>query len=268
MDEQNPAEGERLNKYLALRLGISRREGDNYIDKKRVTINGQPVVLGARVLPGDVVEVDHKPLKDVAHTYLLFHKPVGYVSSRRSQGDAPTLYELLPKEYHSLKPVGRLDKNSSGLLILTNNGDFAYQMTHPKFYKVKIYEVQLDRPLEPLHQQMISDYGVQLEDGVSKLMIEKLVKPLDTSFSETSAALLGADGGSTANRREAVSEKDGGEKANTTMYRIIMSEGRNRQIRRTFSALGYTVTKLHRTNFGDYALGDMKPGNHKTIQIP
>src|SRR5690606_17489109 len=116
MTEQKSPEGDRLNKYLALRLGISRREADNYIDQKRATINGQHAILGARIMPGDTVEVDGKPLKEVAYTYLAFHKPVGYVSSRRAQGDAPTLYELLPKEYHSLKPVGRLDKDSSGLL--------------------------------------------------------------------------------------------------------------------------------------------------------
>ena len=231
MTEQSANNGDRLNKYLALRLGISRREADIYIDKKRVTINGQTVGLGARVTEGDKVEVDSKPLSDVSYTYLAFHKPVGYVSSRRAQGDAPTLYELLPSEFHHLKPVGRLDKNSSGLLLLTNDGDFAYHMTHPKFYKTKIYLVKLDRDLEPLHQQMISDYGVQLEDGVSKFNLERL--------SET-------------NRKE---------------WRITMSEGRNRQIRRTFKALGYAVTKLHRTNFGDYALGDIKPGKHEVIDI-
>lgn len=223
--------GERLNKYLALRLGISRREADIYIEAKRVKINNVVAQLGARVQDSDTVEVNGKPISDVAYIYLAFHKPAGYVSSRRSQGDAPTLYELLPKEFHNLKPVGRLDKNSSGLLLLTNDGDFAYHMTHPKFYKTKVYIVNLDHNLEPLHQQMISDYGVQLEDGISKFNLERL--------SET-------------NRKE---------------WRVTMSEGRNRQVRRTFKALGYTVTKLHRTNFGDYALGDINPGKLEVIDI-
>lgn len=232
MTERTPSGGDRLNKYLALQLGISRREADAYIAKGRVTINSNPAILGARITPEDLVKVDGKPLsEEVAFQYLLLHKPVGYVSSRRPQGDTPTLYALLPAEYHVLKPVGRLDKDSSGLLLLTNDGDFAYRMTHPRFYKIKIYEVQLDRPLEPLHQQMISDYGVQLEDGTSSFGLERL--------SET-------------DRKE---------------WRITMSEGRNRQIRRTFKALGYTVTKLHRTHFGDYSLGAISPGNYEVIDI-
>jgi 23S rRNA pseudouridine2605 synthase len=228
MSIHNAPEGDRLNKFLALHLGLSRREADAYIEKRKVTINGAIAMLGARVLPDDSVQVGGKEVGRTEFLYLALNKPVGYVCSRRAQGDNPTIYSLLPEQYHALKPVGRLDKDSSGLLLLTNDGDLAYQMTHPKFYKVKIYEVQLDHPLEPLHQQMISDYGVQLEDGISKFMIEKL-----------------------------------GEKA----YKITMSEGRNRQIRRTFAALGYTVTKLHRTHFGDYSLGDIGVGKYKVINI-
>lgn len=231
MKELSSSEGDRLNKYLALHLGISRREADIYIDKKRVAINGELATLGARVLAGDSVTVDGQPVGKVAFEYIALNKPVGYVSSRRAQGDVPTLYSLLPEKYHTLKPVGRLDKDSSGILLLTNDGDFAYQMTHPKFYKVKIYKVRLSGDLEPLHQQMISDYGVQLEDGTSKLSLERL---------------------SEDDRRE---------------WTVTMTEGRNRQIRRTFAALGYTVTKLHRTHFGDYALGDMPLGSYQHIKI-
>jgi 23S rRNA pseudouridine2605 synthase len=222
----------RLNKYLALQLGISRREADERIAKGQVTINGMQVSLGARVEPNDKVAVDGKEIKDQAqHTYLLFHKPVGYVCSRRAQGDNPTIYALLPKEYHHLKPVGRLDKDSSGLLLLSNDGDFAFRMTHPKFRKTKVYEVQLDHPLEPLHQQMISDYGIQLEDGTSKFIVQRL------------------------------------EDRRPTTYQITMSEGRNRQIRRTFAALGYEVTALHRTQFGAYDLQNIKAGTYKTVTI-
>ncbi len=231
MTIQDASRGDRLNKYLALHLGLSRREADLYIEKKRVSINGTTAKLGARVLPGDIIQVDGKSVSKATYKYLALNKPVGYVSSRRAQGETPTIYSLLPEEYHTLKPVGRLDKDSSGLLLLTNDGDFAFKMTHPKFYKVKRYEVRLSHDLEPLHQQMINDYGVQLEDGPSKLNLERA--------SET----------------------------NRTDWIIIMSEGRNRQIRRTFAALGYIVTKLHRTNFGDYSLGDMKPSEHKAVDI-
>lgn len=217
---------ERLNKHIALQLGISRREADNLIEYDHVRVNGEKVTLGGRYEEGDQITVKNRPLGEhMVFTYLAMHKPTGHVSSRRQQGDTPTIYSLLPEKYHHLKPVGRLDKDSSGILLLTNDGDFAYEMTHPKFYKTKVYEVSLDKPLAPLHQQHISDHGLQLEDGPSQLVLERVND----------------------------SRED---------WIVTMHEGRNRQIRRTFSALGYTVTKLHRTNFGRYALGDIQPGHY------
>jgi len=225
-------DSQRLNKYLALTLGISRREADDYIEKGSVTLNGEPAILGAHYEPGDKVQIEGKPLSDspTKLLYLALNKPVGYVCSRRAQGDSPTIYELLPKEYHHLKPVGRLDRNSSGLILLTNDGDFAYQMTHPKFYKTKVYYVKLDHDLEPLHQQMIADIGIQLEDGPSQLSLMKL-------------------------------EDD------ASQWEVTMSEGRNRQIRRTFTALGYTVRRLHRVTFGNYSLGDIPNGTFIEVDI-
>lgn len=222
----------RLNKHLALSLGISRREADNLIDKKSVKINDRIATLGARFNDGDVITVDGKKIADkTAYQYIALNKPVGYVCSRRQQGDHPTIYELLPVEYHNLKPVGRLDRDTSGLILLSNDGDFAYRMTHPSFNKTKIYNARLDRPLEPLHQQMISDYGINLEDGKSKLQLEKMTE---------------------------------GDSKN---WIITMHEGRNRQIRRTFGSLGYTIVKLHRTNFGNYSLDDIRPGKFKIVDI-
>lgn len=223
------AEPTRLNKYLALHLGISRREADELIEKGKVTVNGTVASLGSQVHDNDEVTVNGKTLGGTtAYRYVLFNKPVGYVCSRKAQGDNPTIYDLLPSDMASLKPVGRLDKDSSGLLILTNDGDFAHQMTHPSFRKVKIYEVSLDHPLEPLHQQMIADYGVEIGDGTSKLSLERVDD----------------------DRKDWV---------------VTMSEGRNRQIRRTFGALGYTVTALHRTNFGPYGLADLVSGKTRDI---
>lgn len=208
----------RLNKHLALQLGVSRREADDLIAADKVTVNGEVATLGARITSGDEVKVQGKEIEQSQKLeYILFNKPVGYVCSRKRQGDSPTIYELLPKNLHHLKPVGRLDKDSSGLLLLTNDGDFAHRMTHPSFQKTKTYEVELDIPLEPLHHQMLSDYGIQLEDGPSKLQLERM-------------------------------------NDERTTWRVMMHEGRNRQVRRTFAALGYTVTKLHRTHFGNYTL--------------
>lgn len=145
---------ERLNKYLAFHLGISRREADTLIEKGSVMVNGESAILGGRIEESQAVTVNGKTITEKqAYTYIALNKPIGYVSSRKQQGDNPTLYSLLPQKYHTLKPVGRLDKDSSGLLLLTDDGDFAYQMTHPKFYKVKTYNITLDTALQPLHQQ-------------------------------------------------------------------------------------------------------------------
>ena len=216
---------ERLNKLLAFHLGTSRRQADELIAKGEVSVNGDVAELGGRASSSDVISVNGKPLvQKTKYTYLVFHKPTGYVCSRRQQGSTPTIYSLLPTQYHSLKPIGRLDADSSGLLLLSDDGDFAFRMTHPKFRKLKSYLVTLNQDLQPLHQQMINDYGIQLEDGPSQLTLER---QHDDS------------------RRKWI---------------VQMSEGRNRQIRRTFSALGYTVTKLHRTQFGAYKLGSIDRG--------
>ena len=220
---------ERLNKYLAVQLGVSRREADELIADRHVRVNGEEATLGGRFEATDVITVKGKPLGEtVAYEYYALHKPIGYISSRRKQDEWPTLYELLPEALHHLKPVGRLDRDSSGLIILSNDGDFHYQMTHPKFYKTKMYEITLDLPLQPLHQQIINDHGIQLEDGPSQLILERVDDE----------------------RRKWI---------------VTMHEGRNRQIRRTFSALGYAVESLHRTQFGGYSIGDMTPGEYREV---
>ena len=220
----------RLNKFIALHAGLSRREADEMIRKGHVTINGQRAIMGGRVNFDDVVEVHGEKINNqTAFIYLMLNKPIGYVCSRRQQGDNPTIYDILPDQYHTLKPVGRLDRDSSGLILLTNDGDFAQQMTHPSYKKIKRYDVSLDKPLEPLHQQMISDFGVNLDDGTSQLTLER-------------------------------------QSDNRLDWTVTMSEGRNRQIRRTFAAIGYVVTKLHRSNFGLYNLGDLQPGNFAIVE--
>jgi len=225
----------RLNKFIASRLNVGRRAADDLITTGKVRLNGEAPALGARVFPGDDVIADGTRLAFTDtpdFTYLLLNKPVNYVCSRRQQGDTPTIYSLLPAQYQHLKPVGRLDKNSSGILLLTNDGDLAHQMTHPSFGKIKKYEVELDTPLQPLHRQMINDFGITLPDGPSKLHLERLQDGSDTAWS------------------------------------VTMHEGRNRQIRRTFAALGYEVTRLHRTNFGPLSLHELDGKPFKIIPKP
>ena len=221
----------RLNKFVALSLGVSRRKADELIEQGKILVNGDRAVLGRQISQSDTILHNSRELHIQPKKLILLHKPVGYLCSRASQGGVPTIYELLPKNLHHLKPVGRLDKDSSGLILLTNDGDFAHQMTHPSFYKIKRYLVTLDQPLQPLHRQMINDFGVQLPDGPSRLTLER--------------------------------QHDGDDRR----WIVQMSEGRNRQIRRTFAALGYTVTKLHRTDFGNYSLSGMKRGEFQESNL-
>ena len=216
----------RINKFIASATGLSRRSADDAIAAGRVLINGQPAQPGQLVAPGDTVKLDHQTVDRAAETQtILFNKPVGYVVSREGQG-SKTVYDLLPPELHHLKPVGRLDKDSSGLLVLTNDGQLAQELTHPKYQKTKIYEVSLDKPLGPEALTSLSQ-GVELDDGPSHLTVSPLDQPFKT-------------------------------------YKVTMQEGRNRQIRRTFAALGYNVTKLHRTHFDTFNLNKIpKPGAYQ-----
>jgi pseudouridine synthase len=224
----------RINKFLALATGLSRRAADDAIDRKRVSVNGRLAAPGGQVEAGAVVTLDGKvlSLREEATTIML-NKPGGYVVSRRGQG-SQTIYDLLPLEFHQLKPVGRLDKNSSGLLLLTNNGQLAQELTHPSFKKEKVYEVELNKPLDTTDKARV-EKGVMLDDGLSKFRLRRVEK---TSLPHSLFSVR-----------------------YSPTYEVRISEGRNRQIRRTFAALGYKVTHLHRTQFGDFKLRDLAPGS-------
>lgn len=220
-------EHERINKYVAHSTGLSRREADNLVALGKVKINGRPARIGELITPKkDQVTIDHQTItKKQRYSYLLLNKPVGYVCSRKKQGDNPTIYELLPRQYKHLKVAGRLDKDSSGLLLLTDDGDKIFELTHPKFGKNKVYHIGLNKPLIESDAAYINK-GLELEDGKSNLSVEKRKSKLPNT------------------------------------YTVRMSEGRNRQIRRTFKHLGYTVTHLERTRLGVYSLDEIKPGQY------
>jgi 23S rRNA pseudouridine2605 synthase len=200
---------------------MSRRQADEIIKAGKVKIDNRPAELTDRVGIKSIVTLDshNLKLKNNLQTIML-NKPVGYVCSRDGQG-SKTIYDLLPDSYHHLKPAGRLDKDSSGLILMTNDGDLANQLTHPRYEKQKVYVVSLDKPLSNLDCRRI-ETGVELEDGTSCFSIKSL---------PTRNSLL-----------------------------VTLKEGRNRQIRRTFEALGYQVEILHRNQLGPYSLNDLQLG--------
>ena len=217
----------RINRFIAASTGLSRRAADDYLAQGRVTVNGRMAGPGHRISVGDKVRLDGRPLSaPLPSQTIILHKPAGYVCSRRGQG-SQTVYRLLPPAWRHLKPVGRLDKDSSGLLLLSNDGQLAERLTHPRFQKTKIYLVTLDRHLDKEHLRRLAG-GVKLDDGLSRLY---------TSVYDVAKCC----------------------------YEVRLKEGRNRQIRRTFTALGLKVNGLHRTAFGPYELGDLPAGQCRPV---
>ena len=215
----------RINQFIARQTGVSRRQADKLINTGQITINGQKALIGQVVAQNDEVSLGDKPLNITATVTIMLNKPIGFVCSRRGQG-ARTVYELLPEEFNTLKTIGRLDKNSSGLILLSNDGKLAYELTHPSRQKNKKYIVELNAEMNKTDLKKLIK-GIMLDDGLSNF---KSVKNLDNNQLE-----------------------------------LWMGEGRNRQIRRTMAALGYKVVKLHRLQFGPYDLGRLAPGHYKQL---
>jgi pseudouridine synthase len=213
---------------VAQATGLSRRYSDKVINSGQVKINSGTAVIGQLVNAKDIVYLDGKLISlPVKYTTILVNKPVGYVCSRDGQG-SPTIYDLIPSEYQNLKHVGRLDKDSSGLVVLTSNGELAHELSHPSFGKIKKYSVELDRPLANMDKIEIETGRVALDNKASIMKIKNL-------------------------------KKDGRE------IEIELGEGRNRQIRRTFASVGYEVIKLRRDSFGPYSLSQI--GEKKYLEV-
>jgi 23S rRNA pseudouridine2605 synthase len=161
----------RINQFIAQATGLSRRGADAAIAGKQVLINGLVATLGQQVTDADQVSVNGVDVQLSANqTTLMLNKPPGYVVSRDGQGSR-TIYDLLPIELDTLKAIGRLDKNTSGLLLLTSDGQLANKLSHPRYAKTKIYEAMLDKPLLSEHKTAI-ETGVKLNDGVSRLALK------------------------------------------------------------------------------------------------
>ncbi len=219
----------RINKFIAQSLNISRRKAEELISSGQIKFNNKLAVLTDRVGESDIVYYKNKIIETPKLETILIklNKPLGYVCTHSAQGGDPTIFKLLPEMFSSLKIVGRLDKDTSGLVLLTNNGDLAHRLMHPSFKKHKVYEAQLSRDLSLVEIEMISTRGVDIgEQRESSFKIKRVV--------------------------------------NQT-YNLTLEEGRNRQIRRTFNTLGIEVIKLKRLSLGEYELGELKDGEFQSI---
>lgn len=228
MDSENLI---RLQKFLSLSGVASRRKSEEYIINGRVMVNGKIVTeLGTKVSSLDIVLFDNKRIEiEESKVYIMLNKPVGFVTTSKDQFNRKTVLDLVKIEKR-IYPVGRLDYNSSGLLILTNDGDFAYKMTHPKKEIWKLYNINvLGNPKE--------DDIQKLRDGIE------------------------IDGYLTQKCKIKVLEKSSAK----TNIEIQIKEGRNRQIRKMFSTIGHEVLTLNREKIGSLLLGDLKVSEWRYI---
>ena len=230
-ENYDPNEPLRLNKFLANAGVCSRREADEFIQAGVVTVNGQVVTeLGTKVLRTDEVKFHDAPVTPEKKVYVLLNKPKDYVTTSDDPQQRKTVMELVKGACpERIYPVGRLDRNTTGVLLLTNDGDLASKLTHPKFLKKKIYHVYLDKNVTAHDMQQIAE-GITLEDGD--------IKADDIQYAD------------------AVDKKQVG---------IEIHSGKNRIVRRIFESLGYKVTKLDRVQFAGLTKKNLRRGDWRYL---
>jgi 23S rRNA pseudouridine2605 synthase len=221
----------RLNKYIANSGICSRREADSLIEKGYITVNGEKVTeLGTKVNPGDDVRYKNKKLHHEKPVYILLNKPKDVVTTVSDEENRRTVIDLVKNACpERVYPVGRLDRNTTGVLLLTNDGELAKRLTHPSYKKKKIYHVVLDKPLLKRHLTEIAE-GIDLEDG-----------------------RVSAD---------AISYADESDK---TQVGIEIHTGQNRVVRRIFESLGYKVKKLDRVYFAGLTKKNVQRGKWRFL---
>lgn len=222
----------RINKWIAHNATIGRRRADNLISLGKVSVNDVVAVLGQDVDGSERITINGEAISQISNrpVTILLHKPAGYVSSRDGQGSR-TVYDLLPQEYSHLKMAGRLDKDSTGLVILSSDGKVIQALTHPTLLKKKVYMLKTAYPLTRDDVNLITTRGVDIGDNRPSVFSLTVIP----------------------------------NKKNT--YRTVLYEGRNRQIRRTVEALGNHVVSLHRLEIGEYSLHNLAEGNFKQVVV-
>ncbi len=218
----------RLNRFLAAAGLGSRRYCDELVGAGRVTINGK-VCTNFSAQPGarDHVKVDGKLVHAAPALTIMLNKPAGFVSSRRDSHARDTVFDLLPEKFSRLFTVGRLDAQTQGLLLLTNDGDLAQQLTHPRFKVDKEYQVTLDRPWDPALAPKL-ERGILLDGQRAKIAWLRPLSP--------------------------------------TRLLVILRQGINRQIRRMFEAVGYRIKDLVRVRVANLRLGDLPSGHWRVLK--
>ena len=220
----------RLNRFISQSGVCSRREADEFILAGVVTVNGQVVTeLGTKILPTDEVRFNDEKLQGEKHVYIVLNKPKGYVTSLEDPHADKTVMDLLRDACSErVYPVGRLDKNSLGLLLITNDGDVTRQLTHPSYRKKKIYQVTLDKPLTRADMDTLTE-GITLEDGD--------IFADEVAYASEDKKTVGVE----------------------------IHSGRNRIVRRMFEHLGYTVQKLDRVYYAGLTKKNLKRGDWRFL---
>jgi pseudouridine synthase len=219
----------RINAYLA-RAGVaSRRAADRLVQEGRVTVDGEPATLGTSVGAGDRVEVDGHPVAPERFAYVLLHKPAGVVTTARDPQGRPTVVGLVPRA-ERLFPVGRLDADTTGVLLLTNDGPLAHRLAHPRYGVEKAYEAEV-------------------EGSPGRVALARLAGGIDLDGRATAPAVV-----------RVVARGRG-----RTTLELVLHEGRKHQVKRMCEAVGHPVVRLQRTRYAGIGLDGLAPGEWREL---